>query len=189
MKLVMTMRVILAVCLLPVLCCLSAPAAHAAPRLPAEGDILPGFSLDPPGDPRVAAELGVPADKPFGLGDLKADLVLFEVLGVYCPQCHRQLPGFNSLAGRLRKAGLGGRVAMLGLAAGGTTMEVGYLRTKGGYAFPVVPDPDFRVHKVLGEPQTPFTMLVDKTGKVHFAHLGVIENTDALFARIRELTR
>ncbi len=184
----MTRRIALIFLLLPTLCGLSTPAAHASAKLPAVGDTLPAFSMDAP-DPKVAAELGLPSDKPFGLSDLKAELVLLEVLGVYCPQCHRQLPGFNSLAGRLRKAGLAGRVVMLGLAAGGTPMEVNYLRSKGGYAFPVAPDPDFRAHKALGEPQTPFTMLVDKSGTVRFAHLGVIEDVDMLFARMRELVR
>lgn len=169
------------------LCCLAAPASAA--DLPAEGERLPDLLLEAPTDPKLAAELGVTAGKPFGLGDLGAELVLLEVIGVYCPQCHRQLPGFNSLVGRLNKAGLWGKVVMLGLAAGGTPMEVDYLRAKGGYAFPVVPDPDYQAHKALNEPQTPFTMLVDKDGVVRFAHLGVIEDVNALFARIRELAR
>ncbi|EMG38162.1 Peroxiredoxin [Desulfocurvibacter africanus PCS] len=160
-----------------------------AAGLPAEGDRLPDFSMDSPGDPASATDLGIAADAPFTLAQLQSELVLLEIIGVYCPQCHRQLPGFNSLAAKLKRAGLKGRVAMLGLAAGGTPQETAYLRAKGGYAYPVAPDPDYRVHKILGEPLTPFTLLVDKTGTVRFAHLGVIEDVDALFARIRDLLR
>lgn len=179
-----------------IIACLACAACFAglawtayAAGLPAEGDRLPGFSMDSPGDPASAAELGVAADTPFSLAQLQSELVLLEVIGVYCPQCHRQLPGFNSLAARIKRAGLKERVAMLGLAAGGTPQETAYLRAKGGYAYPVTPDPDYRVHKILGEPLTPYTLLVDKTGTVRFAHLGVIEDVDALFARIRDLLR
>jgi peroxiredoxin len=180
-------------CLLAIFACLACLACligtASAAGLPAEGDRLPDFSMDSPGDPASAAELGVAADAPFSLAQLQSELVLLEVIGVYCPQCHRQLPGFNSLAAKLNRAGLKGRVAMLGLAAGGTPQETAYLRAKGGYAYPVTPDPDYRVHKILGEPLTPYTLLVDKTGVVRFAHLGVIEDVDALFARIRDLLR
>lgn len=183
-------RMRFAPCLLAVLALLAILAGTgSAAGLPAAGDKLPDLSMDPPSDPASAAELGVAADAPFGLAQIKPELVLLEVIGVYCPQCHRQLPGFNSLAARLKKAGLRDRVMMLGIAAGGTPQETAYLRAKGGYAYPVVPDPEYRVHKLLGEPLTPFTLLVDKTGTVRFAHLGVIEDVDGLFARIRDLLR
>lgn len=183
-------RMRFASCLLAVLASWAVLAGTGfAAGLPAQGDKLPDLNMDAPGDPASAAELGLAADAPFSLAQIQSELVLLEVIGVYCPQCHRQLPGFNSLTARLKKAGLRDRVVMLGLAAGGTPQETAYLRAKGGYAYPVVPDPEYRVHKLLGEPLTPFTMLVDKTGTVRFAHLGVIDDVDALFARIRDLLR
>ena len=86
-------------------------------------------------------------------------------------------------------ARLGGKVKMLGMAAGATKEEMEYLRESGVYKFPVASDPDYAAHKLLGEPKTPFTMLLDAKGKVLYAHLGIVEDVNALYEQIVALTR
>jgi hypothetical protein len=76
---------------------------------------------------------------------------------------------------------------MLAVAAGGSVTEIQYLNEQGPYSFPVVPDPSFLVHKLLGEPRTPFTMLVDAQGKVLHTHMGVVEDIDAFLKLITTL--
>ncbi len=78
---------------------------------------------------------------------------------------------------------------MLALAAGGNETEIAYLYEQVRYSFPIVADPNFDVHKLLGEPRTPFTLLLDPGGKVLYTHMGVIENIDALLKLINELVR
>jgi hypothetical protein len=78
---------------------------------------------------------------------------------------------------------------MLGIAIGATTTEVEHLRKSGSYEYPIVQDERFTVHKLLGEPRTPFTMLIGKDGKVLYTHLGVIEDTDAFFQVIQDLAK
>ena len=78
---------------------------------------------------------------------------------------------------------------MLAIAAGGNTNEIKYLYEQIQYSFPVVPDEKFEVHKLLGEPRTPFTLLVDPEGKVLYTHMGVIENVDAILKLINESVR
>ncbi|EPR30685.1 Redoxin domain protein [Alkalidesulfovibrio alkalitolerans DSM 16529] len=163
-----------------------APSANAA-ELPKTGDTLPAFTMPGLDDTKEAAYLGVPAGKPFGLKDIKADFVIFEIIGVYCPQCHEQTPGMNDLFRRLRRAKLDGKVKMMALAAGGYPAEIAFLREQSAYLFPIVADQDYSVHKVLAEPQTPFTMIVDKKGVVHFAYLGIIRDIDGLFRTISEM--
>ncbi len=167
---------------------LLASAAAAADGLPKEGDTLPAFTMPAPGA-KDCDYLGIARGKPFGLKDVKAKFIVFEVIGVYCPQCHDQVPRFNDLYRRLKKARLDDRVKMLALAAGGYPAEVEYMRSQGTYAFPIVTDQDFTAHKKLGEPKTPFTMIVDASGKVLWAHLGVEQNVDALFKRLSDLAR
>jgi hypothetical protein len=75
------------------------------------------------------------------------------------------------------------------VAIGATLMEVDQLRKNGSYDFPIVADEAFAVHKLLGEPRTPFTMLVSRDGKVLYVHLGVIEDVDALYQVIQELVK
>jgi peroxiredoxin len=116
-------------------------------------------------------------------------LVLVEIIGVYCPQCYQQAPHFNTLFNRLEKGKLKDQVKMLAIAAGGNIHEIKYLYEQVQYNFPVAPDPHFEIHKLLGEPRTPFTLLVDPHGKVLYTHMGVIENLDALLKLINELLR
>lgn len=179
-----TMAALLAAALVLALATTGA-TAHAA-DLPKPGDTLPAFTM-PGVSPDESAYLGVAAKKPFGLKDIKADFVVFEVIGVYCPQCHEQVPGMNDLFRRLRRAKLDGKVKMIALAAGGYPAEITFLREQSAYLFPIVADQDYSVHKVLKEPQTPFTMIIDKKGVVRFAHLGIIRDIDGLFRSISEM--
>ena len=73
--------------------------------------------------------------------------------------------------------------------AGGTAIEVEHLRSSGSYEFPVVGDESYAVHKLLGEPRTPFTLLVDREGKVLFAYLGIIEDIDAFYQKIQDMVK
>lgn len=159
--------------------------ALAAP--PAVGETMPALTLPVPKDPAGQEMLGVQGKESFALTELKADLVFLEVIGVYCPQCVKQSPGFKTLFNRLNKGKLKGRVAMLGLAAGGTDAEVKQLLATGQYLFPVVSDPDYAAHKVLGEPLTPYTLVFKPDGSIVYAHLGVIEDIDGLYQQIKTL--
>jgi hypothetical protein len=53
----------------------------------------------------------------------------------------------------------------------------------------VIPDESFTIHKVLGEPLTPFTIIANREGKVLFTHLGVIEDIDSFFQLIEDLLK
>jgi len=162
----------------------------AAAELPRVGDTLPAFTLPAPGSAEDRAALGLTDNPAFGLGDVDGQCILFEVIGVYCVECHKQAPVFSRLHARLAKdATLAGRVKMLAMAAGATEKEVEYLRAKGNYPFVVVNDPDYAAHKILGEPKTPFTMIVTREGKVLFAHLGVIADTASLYREFENMCR
>lgn len=166
------------------------PGGARGGELPKAGDALGDFSLRAPALAEDRAALGLPDAPMFRLADVDAQCVLFEVIGVYCVECHKQAPLFASLHARLAKdASLAGRVRMVAMAAGATDKEVDYLKKKGGYPFTVVNDPDYAVHKILGEPKTPFTMIVTRDGKVAYAHLGVITDIAAFYRDIEKHCR
>lgn len=154
--------------------------------LPVPGQTLPALSLKVPAFGQDALDLGVAGKKTFRLQDLKAKVIVLEVIGVYCAECAKQVHAFNTLYARLARRIQAGEVRMFGLAAGGTDMEVENLRTAGIYKYPLVADERYQNHKLLREPKTPFTMLVTPAGKVLSTHLGVDEDIEALLARIKE---
>jgi peroxiredoxin len=171
------------------LCLVAGPAGRlCAADLPQTGSPMPAMTLQTPTAAGERDYLGLQQET-FQLRDIPCRLLVFEVIGVYCPRCYQQAPLFTNLYKRIESGPLKGRVKMLGLAAGGTSMEIQYLREQGQYLFPILSDEDFAVHKMLGEPRTPFILLIDAAGQVRFAHSGVIEDVDGFYERIRELVK
>jgi peroxiredoxin len=188
MNLQVRMRCTAGVALIMILCFICSPDMARGAGLPQKGGTLPGFQLPAPASDDDLKYLGVNGPK-FQLKDVRCQVLLVEVLGAYCPLCYQQAPLFSKLFARMNKRNLGDKVKMLGVAIGATTMEVDLLKKNGSYEFPIVPDEAFAVHKLLGEPRTPFTMLVGSDGKVLYANLGVIEDVDAFYQVIQELVK
>lgn len=160
--------------------------SNAGSSQPEPGKTLVPLKLTAPADPAGIKSLGLggPGTE-FHLSDLKTEIILMEVIGVYCPQCFKQAPEFNKLYERLNKGKMKGRVAMFALAAGGTDLEIEQLITGGQYIFPVVADTKYEAHKLLGEPLTPFTILCRPDGSVLYTHLGIITDIDSFYAEIK----
>lgn len=163
-----------------------AGSALAADNMPAPGQTLPTLSLKVPAFGQDAKELGVAGKKTFRLQDLKAKVIVLEVIGVYCNECAKQVRTFNTLYARLARRMQSGEVLMFALAAGGNDLEVESLRKTAIYKYPVVADEKYQNHKLLREPKTPFTMLVTPAGKVLYTHLGIDDDTEGLLTRIKE---
>lgn len=176
-------RVLTMLCLV-----LTAAGPVAAAGIPRKGDVLPPFELASPESEAARAYLGVAAST-FKLSDVSCRVLVLEVIGVYCPQCYRQAPLFNTLHSRIEKGKLKGQVKMLAVAAGGNANEIRYLNDQIQYAFPVVPDPKFDFHKLVGEPRTPFILLVGPNGKVLHTHSGVVEDIEPFLKVITDLAR
>lgn len=170
-----------------VLSCLAVFAGSAfCESSPKEGETLPDMELTTPTAETDQQYLGV-NEPTFKLRDIDAQVIVVEIIGVYCPYCYEQAPLFRNLFNRLQKGKLKGKVKMLGIAAGGTAMEVDHLRKEGQYNYPLVQDPKYSIHKLLGEPRTPLTMLVDKEGKLLYVHPGIIKDIEPFYDRINKL--
>lgn len=178
----MSVFIRLAICLF-----LTLAAAPALAEPPGAGGTMPALTLPVPQDAAAQEMLGVAGKSAFTLAELPGDLVFLEVIGVYCPQCVKQSPGFKTLFNRLNKGKSKGRVTMLALAAGGTDAEVRQLLKTGQYLFPVVSDPEYAAHKLLGEPLTPYTIICRPDGRIEYAHLGVVDDIDGLYQQIKAL--
>lgn len=155
---------------------------------PEVGSKLPEFQLLSPAAETDREYLGLGNSEKFSMDQVNAQLVLIEIVGVFCPQCHIQAPLFNTLFQRLKKnPEMGSKIKMVAIAIGATPMEVDYMREQFSIGFPLTRDPDFAIHKLLGEPRTPFIMIVAKDKKVIFTHLGVISDMDAFFVELQKL--
>lgn len=156
--------------------------------LPRKGSMLPALHLEAPAVQKDRDYLGLRTREQFMLADVKADLIMLEVIGVYCPLCHRQRPLINRLFHRIQKdSRLADKLKFIGIAAGATPMEVAYLVGEAHVPYPIVADEQFAAHQLLGNPRTPFNMVVTRQGRVLWAHLGVIEDMNAFLATLKKL--
>ncbi|SMP43097.1 Redoxin [Desulfonatronum zhilinae] len=121
------------------------------------------------------------------LADMERDLFLIEIVGVYCPICHNQAPDILRLYQRVqRDAEMAGKVAMVAVAVGATPMEIAHLHRTWRFPFPILQDGDYALHKLIGEPDTPYTFILDRDGSVLYTHLGRTD-IDSLFNRLKQL--
>ena len=121
------------------------------------------------------------------LKDMGKAYLLVEIVGVYCPVCHNQAPQVLRLYQRVqRDPGLADKLGMVAIAAGATPMEVEHLHRTWRFPFPILQDGDYALHKLVGEPDTPFAFIVDRDGVVLYARVGRID-PDNLFNQLTKL--
>ena len=146
------------------------------------------FAFPAPEVPDHRIYLGLEQDQgSLDLADMKRDFLLIEIVGVYCPVCHNQAPDTLRLYQRVqRDAGLAGKLGIVAVAVGATAMEIEHLHRTWRFPFPILQDGDYALHKLIGEPDTPYTFILDRDGSVLYSHLGRTD-TDSLFNKLKQL--
>ncbi|HOO57449.1 MAG TPA: hypothetical protein PLN69_11540 [bacterium] len=158
--------------------------------LPGTGELLPEFMLKTPADNDESSYLGVSeSDNYFDPSEIDAELVLIEVLSIYCMSCQQQAPVMNKVFRAINgDASLRKKVKIIGIGTGNSDNELGMFKTEKVVQFPLIQDVDFRLHELLGEPRTPFMIFAKPDGHgdmvVVDAHLGLIKKPDELLEMI-----
>ena len=132
---------------------LAGSPAAAQSAQPKPGDKLFDFTLPVPADRADRTYLGLSGwGKTFKMADIKANLVLIEILSMYCPFCQKEAPLVNQLYEAIEKdPALKGRIKIIGIGAGNSAYEVEVFRKRYNVPFPVFPDADYDIHKKCGE--------------------------------------
>jgi hypothetical protein len=189
-----TARVIcLSFCAVAVTLCLGMNVHAAGQTLIKTGDSFPTLLVPAPENPALAAYLGVPEGKSFAIKDIQADLVLVEIMNVYCASCWKQVPAYNKLYEVIEsRPELRDRIKMVAFGAGNKDWEAKYFMEKFEVPFPVIPDPDFAMHGAIGGSKTPFSIFVrqdpsEKTGIVADTHLGFTREHEEVLAKMESI--
>ncbi len=135
--------------------------------------------------------LGLSSDKPFSLGQIKAQVVIIEIFSMYCPVCQREAEDINALFRLIQsKPALKNKVKLMGIGAGNSSFEVDFFREKYSIEFPLFSDTDFSIHKKIGEVRTPhfFGLALKKDGtfSVFYSQSGEISTPEAFLQSILE---
>jgi peroxiredoxin len=166
----------------------------AASNPPASGDTLAAIKLPIPADPDERKYLGVSGKHFFKIPQMKADIVVMEIFSLYCPQCQTAAPEVNALYQMIEEVSdFKNRIKMIGIGAGNSVLEVNAFREKHRVPFPLFPDQNFAIHKLLGEVRTPYFMIVkfDKSLACHviYAKEGAFGEAENFLQQIMEAAR
>ncbi len=185
-------RILRTLCVVVISCIIITPCyVKGADKPPAVGEEFPAITLTVPKDSMHRNYLGVTRGKSMTVPDIKADMIIVEVLSMYCPHCQAEAPKMNELYDRIENdAALRGRIKILGIAAGNSPYEADVFRKKYRVPFPIFADGDFSIHRALGDVRTPYFIGIRSekgTTRVFYSKLGAFEAVDAfLDMMIRE---
>jgi thiol-disulfide isomerase/thioredoxin len=154
---------------------IAAPLAAAPPQ---PGGQIPELKFTAPSERADKAYLGLSGwSSTFRVPDIKARVVILEILSMYCPFCQKEAPIVNQLYEAIEKdPAAKGKIKIIGIGTGNSVYEVDVFRKRYSVPFPVFPDPDYDIHKKCGEVRTPFFIAVklnaNGTQDVTYARLG-----------------
>lgn len=134
--------------------------------------------------------LGLSQKTNFSLSDMQGTLFIFEIFSTYCFSCPENVPVLNNVYKSIEeKPELKDKVKVIGIAIGNCRNEVQDFKKKYKAIYPILTDYDFIMHKALGNPRVPFTIIVKKEAKgntVVDVHQGVLENTNEIIDKLRK---
>jgi thiol-disulfide isomerase/thioredoxin len=161
---------------------------------PPVGGTLPDFTLSAPKDSGEKSYLGLSwLGRSFRIPELKTKVVIVEIFSMYCPYCQAEAPKVNRLYGLIEgNPALKGKIKLIGIGAGNSAYEVGVFKKKYSVAFPLFPDGDFRIHKLMGEVRTPYFIGVkinsDGSHSVFYSKLGAFESAESFLNSMTRLS-
>ncbi len=165
---------------------LAGTAVLAAEAEPAVGLNAGNIPFSAPLTPEEAHYLGLEKSADFSLKDIKAPYVLVESFNTTCPHCMMQAPILNRLFEMVSKDGkLKDKIKFISAGQGNDGSAVRMWKAFHKVPFPVLPDADRKLSQAINFSPYPVSLLVDKSGKVLWVHIGTFENADEALKGIR----
>jgi thiol-disulfide isomerase/thioredoxin len=156
-----------------------------------EGDIFPKVLLKVPQNAQDRSYLGISGRDRFAVKDLKAKVILVEIMNVYCSSCQNLTPFYNKLYELIQtNSEVKDQIKIVGIAAGNDEEEIKIFRDHFHVPFPIIPDKQYAMHKAIGGSATPFSIFVvhESRGKpllVAGTHLGYNDHYQELFTQLK----
>ncbi|MDD5231996.1 MAG: redoxin domain-containing protein [Syntrophales bacterium] len=158
---------------------------------PAPGADFPKVVLTAPDTRSERSYLGLSGRGKFDISQIKAPVVILEILSIYCPYCQNEAPNINELYRMIEAdANLRGKIVIVGLGAGNSAYEAGAFKKKYSVPFPIIPDPEFAAYGQIGEVRTPHFIGIRKTSegdpRVFYSKTGAIGDPAEFLAKIKK---
>jgi thiol-disulfide isomerase/thioredoxin len=165
------------------------PADGRSAGPPPVGGKLPDLTIGVPKDAAEKTYLGLSGSGAFKIPQIRAKTVVVEIFSMYCPYCQKEAPNVNRVYEKIEAdPALRGKIKLIGIGVGNSAFEVGVFRKKYNIPFPLFPDGDFVLHKLLGEARTPYFIGVkigpDGSHQVVHSRLGAFESVEKFLDEI-----
>ena len=175
-----------------ILILVSTAAMAASTQPPQVGSSFPEMKLPKPADSEDLKYLGLSGSGTFKADEVKGQVLIIQIFSMYCPYCQKDAPNVNRFFGLIENnPKLKGKIKILGIGVGNSQFEVNTFKKKYKVEFPLVPDNDFIIHKIVGEVRTPYFMVVKLNGakklEVVYSKLGAHENVEAFLDEVIKL--
>lgn len=159
---------------------------------PQVGSVFPEIELLKPAAPSELKYLGLSGSGSFKVQQIKADVVIIEIFSMYCPYCQGEAPAINNLYALIEKNPVYmNKIKIIGIGINNSLFETEIFKKKYKVEFPLIPDGDFKLHKVIGEVRTPYFFVVKlKGGKadIIYSRLGALGDNKAFLEQIAKLS-
>jgi thiol-disulfide isomerase/thioredoxin len=176
-------------------CCLSllvmvTAVSMAADVEPKVGQMVGNFKFPAPMSDADAKYLGLAKAAGFSLKDIKAPFVLVEQFNTTCPHCLAQAPIMNQLFDKVQQdAALKGKLKLLALGQGNDGNAVKMWKMFQKIQFPVIGDPKSTWGDAVNFHPYPVSLLLDKSGKVVWVHIGSFESADEVLNELKKIVK
>ena len=179
----------LGVCLALVLFFCASPLL-AAEKEPVVGQVLGAVKFNAPLSDDEAKYLGLPKAQEFTIKDVKSPYILIEQFNTTCPHCMHQAPILNQLYDLVQQdASLKNKLKFMSVGQGNDDMPVKMWKAFHKVPFPVLPDPNSALGKALNFTPYPVSMVVDKSGKILWVHIGTFDTADEALKGIKAVVK
>jgi peroxiredoxin len=183
-------KVLVLSCVLALVGFLGAVSLAGAEADPKVGQMVGIVKFKAPLNEEGAKYLGLAKAAPFSLTDVKAPYVLVEQFNTSCPHCMAQAPVMNALFNKVQAdPQLKDKLKFIGTGQGNEEVQLKMWMAFHKVPFPLVPDPDSTFGKALNFSPYPVTVILDKTGKIVFVHIGAFESADEVIAKIKQVVK
>jgi|APFre7841882724_1041349.scaffolds.fasta_scaffold20574_2 peroxiredoxin len=127
------------------------------PSPPPEGKTtLPVFEFPVPQNAGEKSYLGVSGSGNSKVTQINTPVLIIEIFSMYCPHCQRSAPFVNDLFQTIQgRTDLKQKIKIIGIGIGNSPYEVDLFKKKYGIPFPLFPDQDGSISKMLGVSSTP----------------------------------
>jgi peroxiredoxin len=164
-----------------------AAAAEAEPKV---GQMVGSVTFTGTITPEGSTYLGLAKQGPFSWKDVKAPYVLVEQFNTSCPHCMHQAPFINQLFDKVQAdPQLKSKLKFIGAGQGNEATQLKMWKAFNKVPFALVPDPNMAWGKAVNFTPYPVTMVLDKSGKILFVHIGAFDNPDEVLAKIKAVVK